>query len=89
MKIDITVDTKDNLEVKEIYGKVDILVGDVVISFEKKDAIYLLECLENTLIEEDKQRSTLENTIERLEEKIEDLENEFDQNINDNGGMSV
>lgn len=79
MKIDITVDTKDNIEVKEMYGKVDVLLGDIVISFEKKDALYLLECLENTLIEEDKQRSTLENKIEGLEEKISDLENELDE----------
>lgn len=83
MRIDIKLSEKDNIEVKQMYGKTVILLGDIEIEIEDKTtANYLLDCLENTLVEEDKQRGTLENKIEGLEEKIADLENELDEVAN-------
>jgi hypothetical protein len=79
MRIDLIVGERDNIEVKEKYGKVDILLGDVMVTLEIKEAKYLLDCLENTVVPEEYHRSTLENKIEGLEEKIADLENELDE----------
>ncbi len=80
MRIDIKLSEKDNIEVKEMYGKTIILLDNVEIEIEDKStANYLLDCLENTLVGEDKQRGTLENKIEGLEEKIADLEVELDE----------
>jgi len=74
MKIEILYG-KEEIEVKKSGEFVSIVIGDLDLGFEKtKDAEYLLEDLERVLLPEEKHRYALENRIEELQEKIDELE---------------
>lgn len=87
MKTVITLESRDSIEVKlNKMHQTSIFIEGVEIYIEDlKVAMELLEALENELLPEEQHRSTLQNKIEGLEEKIADMEVELDQKSNDNG----
>lgn len=84
MKTVITLESRDSIEVKlNRMHQTSIFIEGVEIYIEDlKVAMELLEALENELLPEEKHRSTLQNKIEGLEEKISDMEVELDQQAN-------
>lgn len=76
-RVEVTISEKSDVEVTDTTIEIVVTFENVKLMMDRKTAEHWLEKLENTLIEEDKQRSTLGNKIEGLEEKISDLENEI------------